>query len=155
MKNLLILCFLILSVASNAANYGKFMLTTDTQIWEPEGMTFLLSSAGEIKILENDDYYEIKSSFFFGEQTLTFRSGGDEDFVLGKVTLVNNKAISACAGLIDLPNRNLMTLGVKSFNLLKWNKSKKKYESVYPKNFKFSEKCEKELFSPYSEFETF
>jgi hypothetical protein len=155
MKNFILLAALIYGLTANAANFGKFKLTVETGYYDGEEVVFLMNTSGEIKMLENDSYYTIKPQFFFGKNTLLIESGGDDDKVEGIIHLENNKATDACAVLLSLSNKAGELLWPKGFKLDRWNKFSKRYESVYPQNFSFSEKCESELLADYQDFSIF
>jgi hypothetical protein len=153
MKNIILLAAILLGASVNAANFGKFKLTVNPGYYDGEEVVFLLNSAGKIKVLENDSYYDIDSDYFFGDVTVNFRSGGDEDHVEGSISLQNNKAVDGCAALVDVKNGWLTILGMQSFELERWNKFSKKYESVFTNGFQFTEECEQGIIDNYPDFE--
>lgn len=143
-----ILAFLMAS-SSFAFSYGKFKLSTGTGLYEPEEVIFLLNSSGNIKMLENDDYYTIDGSLFFSEVTLSIQSGGDEDFIVGTVTLKDNVIVDQCASFVDAKNQYVERMGPKFFKLERWNKYKKAYLPVKAKGEQFSDACFQNLLEPY------
>lgn len=146
---LLILMASLLSTQAYAFTYGKFKLSVGTGFYDAEEIIFLMNSAGKVKILENDDYYEIDSSLFFSEVTLSIQSGGDEDFVVGSITLKDNVILDSCASFVDAKNEYLMRLSPSSLKLERWNKYKKKYVAVPKAGAGFSEACFSDLLSGY------
>ena len=127
--------FLILSssffiLSTQAANYGKFKLVPNVSIIDSEAVVFLLSSNGDIKFLENDYDYTINADFFFGELKLEFISGGDEDALHAIYNLSNNQITSGCVAYVDYKNLQTEALAIKNFQLLRWSKSNRKYESI-------------------------
>lgn len=153
----LVLLIAIMTTTNASAFYGKykFSMLFDRNS-ESEKVEFLMNSAADVKILENDDYYEVDSYQFFHEVTLSFRSGGDEDYVIATATLVreNGKTVmkNFCAALIDGPNGYASTLGTKTAKLSRWSKSAKEYEQL---KLTASEadiaKCESDLLESYIE----
>lgn len=153
MRNIFLLLTLVLGLNAQAANYGKFKLYVDTGYYAPQEVVFLMNSSGEIKMLENNDYYKIDSQFFFGESTLNIRSGGDDDIVKGIVSLKNNRATEACAVFLSLSSGYGERLRItRRFNLLRWNRFAKKYETVLKSDTLFSKKCEKKILADYPNF---
>ena len=155
MKNLILILIATLSLSAQAANYGKFRVVAKNGYYDDEMVVFLLNSNGKVKILENNDWFTVEASYFFGETTLSFRSGGDEDHVEGVISLKDNKATDGCAAFIDLKNEWAEIMSKDSFTLERWNKYSKKYESLYSSEFEFSSECEQEMMADYEGFEVF
>lgn len=146
MKSTIITILLMaLSFYAQANIYGKFKLEVRPGHYDDQEVIFLLNSHGGIKIIENEYDYEFESLPFFGELTLNFRSGGDEDFMLGSFTLVtdNNvlKSISSCAAHISVPAKYMIRRGSSTVRLMKWNKLQKEYELVDWGTEQASDKC--------------
>lgn len=155
MKSLLIGLMTLTALTTQAANFGKFKLTVETGYYDGEEVVFLMNSSGDLKMLENSDYYSIDTQFFFGENTLDIRSGGDDDIVIGTIYMKDNKAIDGCAAMLSLSNEAGETLGTNSFKLERWNKFSKRYESVYKSGFEFTKSCEDKLLADYADFSIF
>lgn len=152
-KHLISLAFILSIGAIQAASYGKFHLEVNTGYFDSEKVEFLLNSSGEVRLLENRDWYTVTPSFFFGELSLTIQSGGDEEFILGKVILKDNQVQSACAAFVDAKNEVIEFLGATSFKLKRWNKRSKSFAPLYSSDQIFDEKCVKKLLEEYPEFE--
>ena len=145
----------ILLQSVNAASYGLFKFTVNPPSGVVEEVVFLLNSQGEIKVLDNPDYFKINSDYFFGELNLRVVTGGDEDNSRGAFKLVNNKLVDGCAAFIDYKNEYGEAMAPRTFNLQRWNKYRKKYENAYSKDFIFSEACFEVLLSDYSDYSFF
>ncbi len=136
-----------------AANYGKFRLTVDADYMDASKVEFLLNSAGEIETLSNEDYFEVEALPFFGELTLNFRSG-DEDLILASFRLVANQVLSACSAYVDQPNQVQMPYPLGHARLERWNKAKKKYESITSSEIRSNEEqCLAELLKDYQHYD--
>lgn len=156
MKNLIALILLCFVQVAAASSYGKFKLVVNPDIYSGEEVVFLLNSAGEVSILENDSYYDINVSSFFGELTFDIQSGGDEDFIKASFKMVNNKLVAGCSAFVDLKNEVLSVYSSSQVDILRWSKSEKEYVSIQSDNIDdASEGCIKDLISNYPDFETF
>lgn len=155
MTKFIALLSLALTTNLYAANYGKYKFTMSADYMDASEVVFLLNSAGEVTILENDDYFEVESLSFFGELTLNFETG-DEDLQLASFTLKDNKVITSCSALVDQPNEVLTVYGLNFAKLQRWNKVNKKYEDIAtPEIFANQEACEAELLKDFAHFDQF
>ena len=88
MKFLLLTALTLVALTSNAfgkMSYGKYKLETpQSASFDASSVVFLLNYSAETKIIDNFDYYTIQTNLFFTDLEMTFKSGGDEDFFLGK-----------------------------------------------------------------------
>lgn len=156
MKGLILLLALTITTNANAV-YGKYKFSMNFE-WgsEDEKVEFLMNSQGDIKILENENWYEVDSSPFFGEVTLDFRSGGDEDYVIASATLKKDgyKTVitSYCAAIVYGPNALISVTGPSVAKLQRWSKSSKKYKAMKITASKEElKKCEDNLIESYLE----
>jgi hypothetical protein len=140
---------LFLNANSFAFSYGKFKVSMQSEFGDTEEVTFLLNSSGNFKFLENEDYYSIDSSQFFDEITLDIQSGGDEDFMVARVVLKDNKVMERCASFVDAKNEYLILMGPNSFKFERWNKFTKAYELLKGEQGEFSDSCFDSLLAPY------
>ena len=156
MKKLILLLSFISIQFINAANYGMFRLTaTNLGYTDSEEAIFLLNSSGEIKFLENRNYWDVDVDFFFGEVTLTVETMGDEQNSRGILTLKDNRLIDGCAAYLDYQNESGETLSPRSFKLERWSKKNKRYYPVFNRNFEFSDECFTRLLKDYSHYSMF
>lgn len=152
MRNLILLFLCLSSITASAANYGKFKLSFFSDWNGEEAVEFLLNKSGEVKILENEYYYDLLPNFFFGEVSIAFLSGGDEDYVKGKIALKDNKIVEACAVLVDGPGAIMSKLGVDMVSLSRWDKKQKKYIKLSTKKAESSyESCVKTYVDDYAD----
>lgn len=156
MKTLSLIVALLVSQATLAASYGKFKLKVAADYRDASEVVFLMNSQGDVTILENDDYYQIDTSSFFGELTFDIQSMGDEDFIKIAFTMRDNKLLSGCSAWIDLKNEVLMVYSSSQVELLRWNKLAKKYENITANSYSSQqESCIEELVGNYPSFERF
>lgn len=159
MKSTLILSLIALSFNVQANVYGKFKLEIKPGHYDDQEVIFLLNSQGGIKFIENEYYYEFESLPFFGELTLNFRSGGDEDFMLGSFTLISDndvvKSVASCATLISAPAQYMERRGKSAIRLFQWNKMKKEYQRVSWGSKEASDKCFTQYTRRYPDFRVF
>lgn len=156
MKNLVALLLLCFVQIAGASSYGKFKLVVNTDMYSGDEVVFLMNSAGKVTILENDNYYDINVSSFFGELTFDIQSAGDEDFLKASFTMVDNKLLAGCSAFIDLKNEVLSTYSSSQVQILRWSKSKKKYVSILSRNIDTAtEACIQDITKEYQGFEIF
>ncbi|MCR9203518.1 MAG: hypothetical protein NXH75_03005 [Halobacteriovoraceae bacterium] len=156
MKGLILL--LALSASLNAsAVYGKYKFSMNFE-WgsDNERVEFLMNSQGDIKIIDEGNYYNVTSYPFFGIISLDFRSGGDEDYVIASATLekVGNQTVMTnyCAAIIDGPGGYVSLTGPRVAKLQRWSKSAKKYKALkITASEEDVKKCEKDLIQTYVE----
>ena len=133
MKFLLLTALTLVALTSNAfgkMSYGKYKLETpQSASFDASSVVFLLNYSAETKIIDNFDYYTIQTNLFFTDLEMTFKSGGDEDFFLGKAVFNDGELKQLCFALIDLPNETIMTYS-NSFKLFKWNTKSKSYDLI-------------------------
>jgi|GEM_PF-2251638 len=154
MKLTLIALLLGLSQFINAANFGKFEFKMGSDYQDDELIVFLLNTSGDITVIQDENYYEVEKSFFFGELSLTLTSGGDEQYTITSYTMVDNKLIEACTILVDGPNGYVSKMSDSYYGLNRWNKFAKKYEAVPNlQSVSTKEACFSRLLENFDDFE--
>lgn len=154
MKILSLIAALLLCQSALAASFGKFKIKTAADYRAESEVIFLMNGQGDITILENDDYYDITTSSFFGELTFDVQSMGDEDFIKTNFTMRDNRILSGCSAWIDVKNEVLMPYSSSQVELLRWNKITKEYEDITADDYSSKEDaCLKALTEEYSYFE--
>ncbi len=143
-----LLLSLVLNTNAFAFTYGMFKVSIGSEVYEHE-MIFLVNSAGQIKELENENWYDIESSLFFSELTLDIQGGGDEDFNVARITFKDNVIVDSCASFVDAKNKYVIKIGEQNLKVQRWNKYAKKYETVKTENEEFSESCFETLLAPF------
>ena len=153
MKNLLILIALTATQAMAASTSGKFKLVQTSFYEGVEEVVFLMDSKGDTKVLSEDSYYTLSTNKTSKKLVLKFDDGGDEDSIVGRVTLSLKKkklkALTTCSAAIDGPNGYIRDGG--STELYKWNKSKKEYQLI-EKSGEYSD-CFLDIYEEYADYE--
>jgi hypothetical protein len=134
MKYLSFLLLLLFSLTTAATNsYGRYKLDVDFEGME-ETVVFLMNSSADVEIIQDENYYTIKSIPFFTEVTLDIVSGGDDEHfkinaVIGEMN-GETVLLNFCAAAIYSSNSMANTVGQSVVKLSKWNKRSKKYEAL-------------------------
>lgn len=154
MKLSLALYFLCVSSLSFAAeSVGDYKLQFDSMSEKIE-VLFSLNSKDEVHFSEDSIYFDLSVNRFFNQLDLDFRTGGDEDFMMGAISLnfqeSSPKIISKCAVFVDQPNEILMDYGT-SLALYKMNPKTKKYTII--KSIKNATNCFTTIVRHYPGFE--
>lgn len=155
MKSLLFLAIFWSFQALATGSYGMYLFETKPEWGSAESVTFVMNSSAEVKEIEDEYYFSIKSSMFFTEVTLDLRSGGDEEYFLARAVLGEKDGqtvlLNYCAALIYGPSGIANTIGPSMAKLSKWNKRTKKYDDLaIVASEKDISNCEKELLRKYS-----
>ncbi len=137
MKSLIVLLVFLLSAATQASLAGKYKIEFSNGLSGMSGeYVFLMNSDLEVKELSDEGEYNVWSfdaAPFFGEVELTVRWGSDEETHYFVMNLVEEKGVAtlskSCGVYNDVPS-DYVTFDEAYSVVKKWNKSKKKYETV-------------------------